>query len=161
MTSLNLLNAALVLHICGIVFWAGTTVLDYISFQKFWRIYQDDSGKGRAAYGILSRFGNLIIIGIATLLASGIIMMAVTQGIFASQLWFRIKMLLVLGAIINGIAVGRQLGIRVRKLIYEHPEHSESNTTLLRQVKIKLRRFHITQMLIFLIIFILSIFKFN
>ena len=62
MQSITILNAAIIMHICGIAFWAGTTVVDYISHRRFRKTYKEDTDNGRAAFRIISHLAGLILV---------------------------------------------------------------------------------------------------
>jgi hypothetical protein len=61
---------------------------------------------------------------------------------------------------INGLGFGRRLGVRLRKLLPEEISGINVNDRILK-IRDGLNLFHITQLAIFLTIFVLSVFKFN
>jgi hypothetical protein len=87
-------------------------------------------------------------------------MMAITKGVFGEQVWFRIKFGLVLLVIVNGLAVGRRQGTKLRGLLVKQAEGEQTEEAIMK-VKNNLRLFHMVQLFVFLIIFVLSVFKFN
>jgi uncharacterized membrane protein SirB2 len=88
-------------------------------------------------YSVLARTG------IALLVLSGISMMTIMHGAYGQQTWMRIKIGLVVLVILNVIIVVRR------------------NKKDLEKTKSRTRLFHISQLILFLIIFTLSVFKFN
>jgi hypothetical protein len=134
--------------------------VSYVLTKQFWNLYTQDKSKAIALNAAGSKFPMLFGIGILLLIVSGVTMMAIMKGAFGEQLWFRIKFGLIIAIIINGVAVGRRQGLRLTKILSEEIAGTNSDGKLLR-VKSNLRWFHFSQMLFFLIIFTLSVFKFN
>ena len=99
-------------------------------------------------------------IGILLLILSGVSMMALTNGVFGEQIWFRIKFGLVLLIITHGIVMGRRQMTNLKKFLARETIGGQVDAQLLK-IKAGLNRFHIIQISLFIIIFVLSIFKFN
>jgi len=156
----TLYQIALVTHITGLVIMAGSTFMAYVLTKQFWTQYARDKSKAIAINEAGSKFPMLFGIGIILLIFSGVTMMAITQGAFGEQLWFRIKFGLIIAVILNGLAVGRRQGLKLTKTLSEEGSGTNNEEKLLR-IKSNIRGFHISQMIFFLIIFILSVFKFN
>jgi uncharacterized membrane protein len=158
MTTANVFAAFLTLHLISLVIMAGTTLIDFISYQTYWKLFDQN---GERAAGILeatSKFPRLIGIGAAFLVVSGVGMIALTHGLLAEQLWFKIKFTLVIVLVTNGILVGARNGIKLRKAVAINGPELKSQIV---SIKTNLRRFHITQLIIFCTIIILSAYKFN
>lgn len=159
MTAQIIYPLALVTHITGFTIMAGTTLVDYLLFKQFWKQFVKEKAKGLAISEAISVLPVLFGIGIVLLIISGVTMMAMTNGVFGEQLWFRIKFGLVILIILNGLLVGRKQGSKLRKILSE--DASGENDVRLLKIKRNLNSFHISQMLMFITIFILSVFKFN
>jgi len=152
-------HAALVLHIIGITMMAGTAFIDFITFRAFSKAYSTDEGKSLVLADYLNLLQRFLGIGMLLILVSGIAMMARLHEVWGAQLWFRIKMILLLLAIINGLGLRRALGNKLKKITTNRPSVSSNerwynirrNFTLIQAV----------QLLLFIIIYTLSIFKFN
>ena len=151
---------ALVIHIMGLATMAGTTLADYIMTKQFWKQFAADKLQAFAINKAMAKLVLLFGIGIILLVLSGISMMWLTNGMWGEQLWFRIKFGLVIVIIINGLAVGRRQGNQLRKLVALEATGEHTGTTLLK-VKSNLNRFHVAQLALFIIVFVLSVFKFN
>jgi hypothetical protein len=80
---------------------------------------------------------------------------AVTQ-----MLWFRVKMPLVILLVLNGSVLARRLGTQLNKLLSVAETATGGNTNRIVAVRSRLRLVYVVQLLLFLSIFILSIFKF-
>jgi hypothetical protein len=160
MTTETIYHAALATHITGITMMAGTTLMDYVIFKQIWRQYWADKTKALAISEALVKLQIVFGTGFLLLITSGVTMMYLTHGVFGEQLWFRIKFILILLIVINGIGFGRRLGVRLRKLLPEEISGIDVSDKTLK-IRDKLNIFHVTQLAIFLTIFVLSVFKFN
>ena len=160
MTTETIYHAALATHIAGTTMMAGTTLMDYVIFKQIWKQYWADKSKALAISEALVKLQIVFGSGFLLLLISGITMMYLTHGVFGEQTWFRIKFGLILLIMINGIGFGRRLGVRLRKLLPEEISGIDVSDQTLK-IRDNLSIFHITQLAIFLTIFVLSVFKFN
>ena len=155
-----LYNTSLWFHITGICLMAGVTVVDFILTRKFWVFYARDAQQGILIKQATNRLPLLIIAGILLILLSGVGMMAATNGVFDTMLWFRIKMILVLLVILNSIINGRRLAGQLNRLLASGISESVDEQPLNR-IRKGLNLFHISQLILFFFIFFLSAFKFN
>jgi len=147
----------LTLHLLALATTAGGTLAEYVAYAAYWSSLKR-SEDSAALRRLMDRLARLIGLGGAVLILSGIGMMALTNGIFGEQLWFRIKFALVILLILNGLLVGRRLGIRLRKTA---DNNASSSTIGLSGIRSRLNRFHLSQLVLFLLIIFLSAFKFN
>jgi hypothetical protein len=155
MTSLTLLQLLLVLHITGFTLMAGTIVADFTIGRRLNRYLLTDKGK---ALSILEGTAGLpLLIGIGTilLLSTGIGMVAIFREAVTSMLWFRIKMALVLIVMVNGIALARPTTMKLRNVLAQ-----DAGTGPIDMLQNKLRIIYLLQMLLFLVIFTLTVLKF-
>lgn len=152
-----LFPALLMLHLTGLVFMAGTTLVDYLAYLSLWRSFNQNE-RPQALLEVMNKFRGLIGIGAATLVLSGIGMMILTKGVFGEQLWFRIKFGLVVLIILNGLLVGRRQGTKLRRAL---AISGLVFTDEIQHIKSRLGRFHLLQLLLFLLIIFFSAFKFN
>ena len=155
-----LYNTSLWFHITGICLMAGVTVVDFILTKKFWTVYAKNPQQGILVKQMTNRLPLLIIAGIVLILLSGVGIMAATNGVFDTMLWFRIKMVLVLFVILNSVINGRRLGGQLNGLLASGISQSPNEQPLSR-LKKGLNVFYISQLILFFIIFFLSTFKFN
>lgn len=145
---------SLLVHITGLTLAAGTTFAGYLVNRRFWKFYLADRAKALTVMELGARFPMIIGIGMGLLLLSGFYMMYLTKGIFAEQLWFRIKGVLVLIAIANSF-VAKALEKKVRSLAVA------DNSTGISSLKRKVTLFYLVQLFVFFCIFVLGVFKFN
>ncbi|MBC9798068.1 hypothetical protein [Sinomicrobium weinanense] len=160
MTTMTLYHMALVIHITGLTTMAGITLGNYVMTRQFWKQYAIDKHRGIAIHQTISRLEILIRIGIGLLILSGISMMALTQGVFGEHTWFRTKMGLLLIIIFNDLIVGRRQRSRLKKLLSEGASDQNEQQKLLK-IKANINILYMAQITLFLIIFVLSVFKFN
>jgi hypothetical protein len=151
-------DLAKVLHIAGIVAAAGISLIDFILFRQFWTIYERHTGEGIVIERVLLRLQRVMAIGMMLIIVSGVMMMFYLHAVWGQQLWFRIKMGLLLLVIVNGLAFRRRLGNRIHARVtaeanglWVHEGSLRANITAVQGV----------QLLLFMIIFTLSIFKFS
>ncbi|MEO7045109.1 MAG: hypothetical protein ABI091_07345, partial [Ferruginibacter sp.] len=136
---------------------AGTTFVDYTTFKTFWKQFALDREKSLGLLEATGKFSRLIGIGAALLILTGFGMMAITKGVFGEQLWFRIKFALVIVIIANALLNGRRLGLKLRKTVADGGVNATLQTESFRT---RLNWFHLIQLLLFLVIIFLSVFKF-
>ena len=136
---------------------AGTTFSNYFISKQFWNYVETDRQKSIIINSTTLLFGKLTGIGDAVTIISGFAMVAVLHGVIASQLWFKIKMILVLLIILNASFVARKQNKKLLQLL------SANNTTtnVFDAVKLKMNIYYAVQFLLLIIIFALSVFKFN
>ena len=80
----------LVLHLCGLTIMAGTTVVDYFTFKTFCRLANVGDNREQGLLPIMSRYGELVRIGAAILIFSGLTMLVLEKGVWLEP-WFKIK----------------------------------------------------------------------
>jgi len=152
-------NIALVTHVIGITIMAGTTFIDFITFRAFCTVLKTDKDKSLVLENYLYRLQRFLGIGMLIILASGITMMVKLHEVWGAQLWFRIKMGVLLLIIINGLGLRRMMGARLKKalprLLLNNSFDKQWNS-----LKINFTIVQAIQMLLFIIIYVLSVFKF-
>jgi uncharacterized membrane protein len=150
--------AFLTLHLIAFALLAGTTLIDYIAYQTFWKLLDQKKETSTDLLQFMNRLPRFLGIGAAVLITTGLGMMIITHGVYGEHTWFRIKFGLVIILIVNGLLTGRRQGIKLRKLINED---IADVTGQISEVRVALNRFHLAQLTIALIIVFLSVFKFN
>lgn len=155
-----LYNLFLILHITGITTMAGATLIDYLGFKHFWKTFSTDLTKAMVQEQAISKLQKLMGFGMLLILISGIGMMFFMHTVYGQQTWMKIKIFLVLIIIINGLGIRRRLGSRLTKLLTEINPVEKINEGI-PKLRSKLNAVGIIQLFLFLIVFILSVFKFN
>jgi hypothetical protein len=157
MTSQTFLQLDLVLHITGFTMMAGTILADFAISRKLNKYALADKPRAVAILETTAGFARLIGIGAALLVLTGIGMVVIFKGVVAQMLWFKIKMVLVLLIILNGTLILRRGSNKLKKLLEPNDPVNNGRITAL---KTQLTAFHSLELLLFLIIFVLSIFRF-
>ena len=153
MNMMTLLNIFLIAHLTGLALMAGTTVADTVTFNAFSKSLQVDGKPSLTLLALMDKFSALLGIGAALLIISGTGMMIITHGAFAHQIWFKIKLGLILALILNGFLVGGRQKSKLKRYL----DTGEQTTAAISNIKL----FFLAQMGFFLTIILLSIFKFN
>jgi hypothetical protein len=154
--SAALYNIALVTHIIGITIMAGTTFIDFITFRSFSKVFKIDEHKGLVLENYLHKLQRFLGIGMLVILVSGVTMMVKLHEVWGAQLWFRIKIAVLFLIIINGLAFRRILGSKLKMILSDSGTEEKWNS-----IKRNFTAVQATQMLLFIIIYVLSVFKFN
>lgn len=149
---MNLFLLCLLAHITGLTLAAGTTLIGLLVNRRFWKYYPADKSKALVLMELRNRFPRVIGIGMGLLLLSGIFIMYITKGAFAGQLWLRIKLVLVLVVIANSFVV-----MALEKRVKAMAAVERSIDGLQRKVMTS----YLVQLLLFLTIFVLGVFKFS
>ena len=153
MNTMILLNIFLIAHLSGLALMAGTTVADTVTFNMFSKSFRKHGAPSLTLLTLMDKLSALLGIGAALLIISGTGMMIITHGAFAHQIWFKIKLVLILTLILNGFLVGARQKSKLKKHLDTRVQAASA------MVNIKL--FFLVQLAIFLTIILLSIFKFN
>jgi len=158
MNSYTLLQICLFMHLTGLTLMAGTDIVEFVAFRSILKTYQTNKDAAVHQIGILSRFSVLLLIGGILLVLSGMGFLIITHNAFGNQLWFKIKMIFVLGLVLNGMLMGQKSGNRLKQSL------TTGNNVKARQVEDAIRtmiRFHFIQLCIFFIVVLMAVFKFN
>jgi len=148
------------LHIIGLTAAAGATLTGYITSLKFLPQYKKDKGKGIVIMHTLSIFPRVAGIGLLLIILSGALMISASGGGYGQMLWFRLKMIVVVLIIGTTLFIKRRLDGRLRKMVLEDAVHNNQST----EVEILTSRIGYVQLFLlsfFIIIFVLSAFRFN
>jgi hypothetical protein len=151
---------ALVAHVVGITIMAGTTFIDFITFKTFLKAYRTDRANSLLLENYLYRLQRFLGIGMLVILASGVLMMVRLHEVWGAQIWFRIKMVILLLIIINGLGLRRLLGSRLKKLLAREISANSASEEF-SGIKWRLSVVQVIQMILFVTIYVLSVFKFN
>ena len=97
--------------------------------------------------------------GILLLILSGAMMLSATNGVYGQQLWFRIKMVIVILIIAGNVFVNRKLWKRVKEWVLEDMAHG-NRTEQIGNLAVRIGSLQLFILTLFLVIFILSVFRF-
>ncbi|WP_167668115.1 hypothetical protein [Mucilaginibacter gossypiicola] len=137
---------------------AGTDIVEFVAFRNILKNYQTNKDAAVHQIGILSKLSVLLLIGGILLVLSGTGFLIITHNAFGSQLWFKIKIIFVLGLVLNGILMGQKSENRLKQSLMT------GNIAKTQQTEDAIRamiRFHFIQLCIFFIVVLMAVFKFN
>jgi len=137
---------------------AGTTVIEFINYQTFWKLFDQQKQQAANLLAAIVKFSKLTGLGAALIIFSGVAMIALTHGLMAGQLWFKIKMGFVLLLISNGVFNGNKTSAKIRDIV---ELNAPDQTFQLMLLKDKLKIFYFLQLFILFIIVFLAAYKFN
>ena len=152
-----ILRTLLALHIAGLVIMAGATVTDYLTFKTFWKFADHGDNRALSLLPLMAKYGGLVRTGAAILFLTGTGLL-VMEGAWWEQLWFKVKMALVILLVLNGVFIGNKQGHKFREMIAGNAPDFIQRTTDIRGT---LNRFYIIQLAIFFIIILVSAIKFD
>jgi len=158
--SQSIYHLALVFHIIGITVMAGTTFIDFVTFRFFNKSFGADKAKDAVIAGYLYKLQQFMGIGMLVILLSGVAMMVKLHELWGAQTWFRIKMGILLLIIVNGLGLRRRVGTQLKKILATDVSMNIP-VEKLAVIKNRLTTIQTVQMLLFVIVYTLSVYKFN
>ena len=151
-----LFNIFLILHIAGVVIIAGTTLTAFVISKQLWVFVETNRQKAQIFNSNGALFGKMTGIGGMLTILSGIAMVVTMHSAFVSQIWFQIKMILVLLIILNASFFARAQNKKLGKLL------AAGNTTYqFNTIKSKMILYYAIQFIFLMTIFVLSVFRFT
>jgi hypothetical protein len=156
-----LIKTGLVLHLIGISLMVGITMVSVFAYQQSWSLLNTEKErsfvilKGTASYPMLQLIGALIIV------TGGIVMMLGYHGIIMRMLWFKMKLVLLALIVVSQLFLGRPAGKNLKKILLTSQNNNTVKQSEIIDVNRKLRFFNSVQLALFLLIFILSSFRFG
>jgi hypothetical protein len=152
-----ILRILLALHLAGLVIMAGATVIDYVTFKTFWNFADNGDNQALGLLPLMSKYGAIVRAGAAILLLTGIGMWVMTAGALWEQLWFKVKMALVILLVLHGMFIGNKQGHKFREMVVANASDFVEHTIHIRGT---LNSFYLIQLGLFFIIILLSVIKF-
>ncbi|MBS1606848.1 MAG: hypothetical protein JST42_29605 [Bacteroidetes bacterium] len=159
MTSFSLLPLGLVLHISGIVVMVGSLFAGYLTNLQLWKCLPYDRDRALTIVRATAPLRMAGGVGGIVIVAGGILMMTAVHGAFMHQVWFKVKMGILAVLIVNMIVLERPAGRRLRRMLYDGQapvDHMAMSAT-----RARIRFFYLLQLGLFLLIFVVSAYKFN
>jgi hypothetical protein len=151
-------DIAKTLHIVGISVAAGMSLVDLILLQYFWSIYRLHLQEGVVIERLVGRLQRVAAVGMVLIILSGVTMMFYLHAVWGQQLWFRIKMGVLLLIILNGLSFRRVMGKRIHARVMQE---STVRWTEQGSLRAGVTLVQLAQLVFFLVIFVLSVFRFN
>ena len=148
----------LVLHLAGLVLMVGHTVVDFVLFLSFSKQFAVERERSLTLLQTMAKLSRLVIAGAVLLIVSGTGLFLVTGAVFGEQLWFQIKMGLIVVLVLNGSLFGGRLQTRLKNLLGENGPGANKE---IGAVKARLGIFYTVQTAVFLAIIVLAVFRFS
>jgi len=148
----------LALHITGIVIMAGTTMIDYLTFKTFWKFADAGDNRVFGLIPLMAKYGIFVRAGAIAIIFTGITLFVWGKGAIWAQPWFKVKTVLVIALILNGLFIGNKQGHKLRETVMAHGADFVAYTTLIRE---SMNRFYPIQLTLFFLIILISMIRFN
>jgi hypothetical protein len=106
----------------------------------------------------MSKYPAIIQAGTLLMLLSGFLMLKALSWAVVGQWWFIVKMILVVALILNGMLVARPNGMKLKALVAQL-NNGQKVETELNAVRKRMIVFHISEMSLLLIVYLLAVFQ--
>jgi len=154
----HLFSIGLFIHIIGITCIAGGSIGGLVLENHIWKQVHHSPEKAFILAPLMSKYPAIIQAGTLLMLLSGFLMLKALSWAVVGQWWFIIKMTLVVALILNGMLVakpnGNQLHVLVGQLANGQPVETE-----LKAVRKKMLFFHISEMGLLIVVYLLAVFQ--
>jgi hypothetical protein len=104
----------------------------------------------------MAKYGAFVRTGAAIIILTGITMLILEKGVWWGQLWFKVKMGLVLLLVLNGLLIGNKQGHKLRETVTAHANDFLQHTINIRE---SMNRFYPIQLTLFFIIILISVIR--
>jgi len=151
-----ILRLLLALHITGIVIMAGTTMIDYLTFNTFWEFADRADNRALGLIPLMAKYGAFIRSGAITLILTGITLFVMSKGASWNHPWFKVKMVLVIALILNGLFIGNKQGHKLREAVVLNAPDFLQHTAAIRE---SMSRFYPTQLTLFFLLILVSMIR--
>jgi hypothetical protein len=136
----------------------GTIVASFVTFRAFVNRFNIKSESSTGLLQLLSNLAPIKGIGGILLILSGTGFMFITRGVFMHMLWLQLKLFLILLLLLNEILIEKK---QLKKLKTAFFENNPDSSTVIKMTIPKITMFYTIQLLLFLGIIVLAVFKFN
>lgn len=159
MGTINLFPLGIVLHITGIALLTAGLLGSYVTLKQLWKYYPEDERQAAAVFKTSQAYNVFFGIGGALILISGFLLLRAFQFAVTKQLWFEIKMGLVIFLVLNARIFGGRVVKKLQQLLSS--PNGVADVLQHGMLKRRLGIFHALQLLVLLIIFVLAVYKFQ
>ena len=115
MNTLRLLQSLLVIHLTGLTLMAGTDAVSFVAFKKLSNSLHEDQTAIKFYIKRLLGLSSLLPLGGILLISSGAGLLIVTHTY--GQLWFQLKMGVVVALISNGFLFGARQELKIKQIL--------------------------------------------
>lgn len=154
MNILRLFQCLLVIHITGLTLMAGTDAVSFVAFKKLSSSLDEDQAAVKYYFKKLLGLSSLLPLGGILLLSSGVGLLIITHAY--GQLWFQLKMGVVLALVSNGFLFGARQEQKIKQILNgpDNQIHLQ-----LRHLLANLRIFYAIQVTLYLLAVIFAVIK--
>lgn len=149
----------LFIHIIGITCIAGGSIGGLLLEKQIWKHVKESPENVRVFGPLMSKYPVIIQAGTLLMLISGLMMLDALGWKTAGQWWFIIKMAFVIALVLNGVLVARPNGARLRSLVPLLIK-GENVQIEINKVRRNLTVFHISELSMLLLVYLLAVFRF-
>lgn len=154
-----LFPTALFIHIIGITCIAGGSIGGLFLEKHIWKNVRESPEKVHVLGPLMSQYPIIIQVGTILMLISGLMMLDALGWVVASQPWFIIKMILVVALVLNGMLIAKPNGAKLQTLV-PRLINGENVKLEIAKVKKSMTWFHITELTMLAIVYLLAVFRF-
>ncbi|HWB94702.1 MAG TPA: hypothetical protein VG605_22760 [Puia sp.] len=154
MNILRLLQSLLVIHLTGLTLMAGTDAVNFVAFKRLSNSLNEDETAVKYYFKKLFGLSSLLPLGGILLITSGIGLLVITHTY--GQLWFQLKMGVVVALISNGFLFGARQEQKIKQMLGTPDGQLYLQ---LRQPLANLRIFYAIQLTLYLLAVILAVTK--
>jgi uncharacterized membrane protein SirB2 len=115
MNTLRLLQSLLVIHLTGLTLMAGTDAVSFVAFKRLSNSLHEDQTAVKFYVKKLLGLSSLLPLGGILMISSGVGLLIITHTY--GQLWFQLKMGVVVALISNGFLFGARQELKIKQII--------------------------------------------
>ena len=115
MNTLRLLQSLLIIHLTGLTLMAGTDAVSFLAFKRLSNGLQEDQTAIKFYIKKLMGLSSLLPLGGILLISSGVGLLIITRTY--GQLWFQLKMGVVVALIANGFLFGARQELKIKQIL--------------------------------------------
>jgi uncharacterized membrane protein SirB2 len=154
MNMLRLLQSLLVIHLTGLTLMAGMDAVCFVAFKKLSNALHEDQAAVKFYLKKLLGLSSLLPLGGILLISSGVGLLIITHTY--GQLWFQLKMGVVIALISNGFLFGARQELKMKQIL--DMQDGEIHLQL-RQPLANIRIFYAIQLTLYGLAVILAVTK--
>ena len=115
MNMLRLLQSSLIIHLTGLTLMAGTDAVSFVAFKRLSNALYEDQTAVKFYINRLLGLSSLLPLGGILLISSGVGLLIITRTY--GQLWFQLKMGVVVALIANGFLFGARQELKIKQIL--------------------------------------------
>ncbi|MBS1688865.1 MAG: hypothetical protein JSS96_09090 [Bacteroidetes bacterium] len=156
----SLFNLGLVCHITGIAMMVGGVLANFVAMAQLWKFLPAEKSKAQVIAKAIARFPIVQGLGGFLIISGGIMMMIFFHGLPMHQAWFKVKLILLLLLILNAIVTAWPANVLLKQLLNGENNIPNEQSKVIK-VKQRITLYHVLQLMFFVLIFIVSVTRFD